>query len=159
MPNNKKARSLSRPSKVNFTATFDAALVEYRRVTGQRLESNPSVVGQFKSCDSPEDILKVLQAQRDNVDEFRRSPLERLLLQLNPTFNVLLTLSGALGDAVGLVSHIRRSIGMTVLQHLVGRHSHPPKQSLPVSVFFSVYVFPPKFVVKNPSDVQLSDYA
>jgi len=151
MSRNQTARSCP-STTINFAAALDIAIVEYERVTGQRPESNSSVrsvARQLESCYSPEDITTLLRLQEEKFNEFRRGPLQRLLAQLNPTFHVLFTLSAAVGEVAGLVSHIRRSFGMTVLQHLVGRHSHPPKQSLSVCVFFSMYVFSPKLLSRT----------
>jgi len=123
MSSNQTARS--RRSNVNFNATFDTAIAEYQRVSGQRLEIDTSVAEQLESCNSPEDISKVLRAQVKKFNEFRRDPLERLLAQLIPAFNVISTLSGAVGDVAGLVSHqmfIRNDCPPTPSC----RHSHPP---------------------------------
>jgi len=123
MSSNQTARSS--PFNDNLTAIFNAALDEHQRVTGQRLENDPSAV-ELAACNSPEDILGFLQAQANAVVEFRKRRIERMMAQLNSTVNVLFALSAALGDVAGVVSHIRRSFGMTIPQHLVRRHSHPP---------------------------------
>ena len=115
----------SRPSNDNLTAIFNAALAEYQRVTGQRLESDPSA-GELAACNSLEDMVKVLRAQAKAIVESRKGRLRKLVAQLSPIIDVLFTLSAAFGGVVGIVSHIRHSFGMTILQHLVRRHSHLP---------------------------------
>ena len=142
MSSNQTARS--RPSNDILTAIFNAALDDYQRVTGQRLENDPSAV-ELAACNSPEDILSFLQAQAKAVVGFRKAPFERLMAQLHPIVNVLFTLSTALGNVAGLVSRIRRSFGMTIPQHLVRRHSRSSTQSLLVSEFFSLYVISQNF--------------
>ena len=112
MSNNQIARS--RPFNDNLTAIFNAALAEYRVVTGQPLESDPSAV-ELATCNSPGDILSVLETQVKALAEFRRGLLERFVAQLNPTVNVLLMLTATLGDAVGVVSRTRRSFGIPIL--------------------------------------------
>ncbi|KAH9165961.1 hypothetical protein EDB89DRAFT_2076307 [Lactarius sanguifluus] len=79
------APSTSTPSvPSNFQSIFNAALKAY------------------KPCNSPADILAILQ---DKVEEFdqSRSADERLSRWLNPTINVLYALSATLGEGIGLV--------------------------------------------------------
>ena len=60
---------------------------------------------------------------------------------LDPTISILLTFSDTLGEGIGLVSDLVH-LHMTVFGHLILRHSHLLKQSLPGSVSFSEYVLP-----------------
>jgi len=122
MSSNQTARS--HLSNDNLTAILNATLAEYERVTGQCLGQDPLAV-QLEACISPDAILSVLQKQ---VKYFTNSNSRYggLSAILKSTTMVLHTFSSVLGEGVGLVSHIRRPFRMTILQHLVRRHSHRP---------------------------------
>ncbi|KAI9436578.1 hypothetical protein H4582DRAFT_399587 [Lactarius indigo] len=89
-------------SSSNFRSIFSAALKSYEKKTKNDLLAHP-LAARLQACNSPGDILVVLQ---DEVKEFdqSRSADERLLRWLNPTINVLYTFSATLGEGVGLVS-------------------------------------------------------
>jgi hypothetical protein len=88
-------------SSSNFQRIFDNALEEYQRRTTKDLLKHP-LAAQIQACGSPASIRAVLQQQ---VQELNRSQSadERLTKWLDPTVNVLCTLSDALGEGVGLV--------------------------------------------------------
>ncbi|KAH9055272.1 hypothetical protein EDB87DRAFT_1824770 [Lactarius vividus] len=85
----------------NFQSIFNAALKAYKKKTKNDLLAHP-LAAQLQACNSPADILAILQ---DKVEEFdqSRSADERSSQWLNPTINVLYALSATLGEGIGLV--------------------------------------------------------
>ncbi len=75
---------------------------EYKKKTKKDLLEHP-LIGQLQPCNTPADILAVLHGQ---IQQFEQSTsgIEKWTKWLNPTVNVLVALSGALGEGVGLVS-------------------------------------------------------
>ncbi|KAH9020702.1 hypothetical protein EDB84DRAFT_561724 [Lactarius hengduanensis] len=92
---------LASASSSNFESIFGTAVQAYKKRTGQDITSHP-LASWLKTCDSPDAILAVLQAQVQEFDQFRRDD-ERLTKWLNPTVNVLYAFSATLGEGVGLV--------------------------------------------------------
>ncbi|KAH9073566.1 hypothetical protein EDB83DRAFT_82859 [Lactarius deliciosus] len=88
-------------SHSDFQSILLASLRAYEKQTKKDLLSHP-LAARLNSCDSPADILAVLQ---DQVQEFEqsRSVDERLTKWLDPTVNVLYAFSATLGEGVGLV--------------------------------------------------------
>ncbi|KAH9031124.1 hypothetical protein EDB85DRAFT_1383364 [Lactarius pseudohatsudake] len=88
-------------SSSNFQSIFNAALKAYEKKTKNDLLAHP-LAAQLQSCNSPADILVVLQ---DKVKEFDESSSadERLSRWLNPTIEVLYAFSATLGEGVGLI--------------------------------------------------------
>ena len=95
-------------SSSNFQSIFDASLQSYNNRTKNKLLDHP-LATQLQSCDSPNSVLSVLQDLIQQFDQ-RRTSDERLRNWLNPTVNVLYTLSATLGEGVGLVSLSLRSL-------------------------------------------------
>ena len=85
----------------NFNVIFQKALKAYKTKTKQDLITHP-LVTQLQACNSPADILFILQ---DQVHQFEESQSgdERLRRWLDPTINVLYAFSETLGQGVGLV--------------------------------------------------------
>ena len=96
--------STSTPSP-NFQSIFLTALKAYEKKTKKDLIAHP-LFAQLQACNSPSDILTILQ---DKVNEFdqARSADERLSQWLNPTINVLYSFSATLGAGVGIVSTVK----------------------------------------------------
>ncbi|KAH9985036.1 hypothetical protein BJV74DRAFT_952202 [Russula compacta] len=88
------------PSATNFTAIFNAASAEYRRVTRKRLDSHP-LADKLDTCDNPEDISNLPQTQAQAFSKFREGD-EILMKWLTPTVNILFTLSDTLGEGISL---------------------------------------------------------
>ncbi|KAN0127634.1 hypothetical protein V8E53_014553 [Lactarius tabidus] len=88
-------------SSSNFQSIFNAALKAYEKKTKKDLLAHP-LVAQLKACNSPNDILTVLQDKVNELDQ-SRSADERLSQWLNPTINVLYSFSATIGAGVGLV--------------------------------------------------------
>ncbi|KAH9049987.1 hypothetical protein EDB84DRAFT_1452114 [Lactarius hengduanensis] len=85
----------------NFISIFDAASKEYKKLTGQDLNTHPfSAV--FDSCDSPDAVLNIFRKQAEIFDEIRKGD-ERLIKWLDPMVHILFTFSAALGEGVGLI--------------------------------------------------------
>jgi hypothetical protein len=91
-------------STSNFQPIFNAALKGYEKKTKQDLLAHP-LAAQLQACNSPDDILVVLQ---NKVEEFNqsRSADERLSRWLGPTINILYAFSATLGGGVGLVGPV-----------------------------------------------------
>ena len=85
----------------NFQVIIVNALDAYKKRTKKDLLAHP-LVNELQSCNSPSAILAVLQQQLQGLDQSRTSD-ERWTRWLDPTVNVLYSLSGTLGEGVGLV--------------------------------------------------------
>ncbi len=109
-------------SSSNFQGIFCAAMKEYEKKTKKDLLAHP-VTGQLQPCNTPADILAVL---RDQVQQFEKSTsgVEKWTKWLNPTVNVLVALSGALGEGVGLVSLIWTTLLRATFLYCTFRYSH-----------------------------------
>ena len=94
------ASSSSSSSSPNFQLLINNALDTYKKRTKNDLRDHP-LAAQLQDCDSPTAILAILQQQLEGVDQ-SRSTDERWTKCLDPTINVLLTFSQAVGT-VGLV--------------------------------------------------------
>jgi hypothetical protein len=88
-------------SSSNFQLIINNALDKYKRRTKNDLLAHP-LAAQLQTCNSPGDILAVLQQQVQGLDRSRSSD-ERWSRWLDPTVNVLYTLSSTLAAGVGLV--------------------------------------------------------
>jgi hypothetical protein len=89
-------------SSNNFQLIINDALNSYKKHTKKDLLSHP-LAAQLQACNSPGDILAVLHQQVQGLDQ-SRSPDDRWTKWLDPTVNVLYTLSETLGEGVSLVS-------------------------------------------------------
>ena len=87
-------------SSSNFQLIIDNALKVYQKRTKTDLLLHP-LAAQLQTCQSPSDILAVLQGQVHGLDQ-SQSGDDRWTKWLDPTIHVLLTFSGAVGT-VGLV--------------------------------------------------------
>ena len=96
--------STSIPSS-NFQLIFYAAIKAYEKKTKKDLLAHP-LAAQLQACNSPSDILAVLQDKLNEFDQLRIAD-ERLSQWLNPTINVLYSFSATLGTGVGLVSTVK----------------------------------------------------
>jgi hypothetical protein len=92
------------PSTDNFTAIFNAASIEYLRVTGKRLDTHP-LSAQLDACGSPEAVSDVLRTQARAFNKFRKGD-EKLMTWLGPIVHILFTFSATLGEGIGLVSRL-----------------------------------------------------
>jgi len=90
-------------SSPSFQSVFNAALDEYAEHTGNDLTNHPLSI-QVESCRSPGEVFGVLQEQAKDFREFREGN-KKLMKVIEPTVNVLCSLSGAFSDNIGLVRH------------------------------------------------------
>ncbi|KAI9436589.1 hypothetical protein H4582DRAFT_2129846 [Lactarius indigo] len=88
-------------SSSNFQSIFYTALKAYEKKTKKDLLAHP-LAAQLQACNSPADILVILQDRVRELDQ-SRSADERLSRWLNPTIDVLYAFSATLGEGVGLV--------------------------------------------------------
>jgi hypothetical protein len=89
----------STASSANFEEIFRDSLEAYKKKTKKDITSHPLVV-KLQSCNSPSDVLNLLQAQAKTESQGAN---EKLTKWLDPTVNVLCSFSETLGNAVGLV--------------------------------------------------------
>ena len=85
----------------NFQLIINNALDTYKKRTKNDLLSHP-LAAKLQASESPSDFLAVLQEQVQGLDQSQRSD-ERWTRWLDPTVNVLYTLSTTLGKGVGVV--------------------------------------------------------
>jgi hypothetical protein len=88
------------PAISNFTPIFKAASDEYKKLTKKDLQSHP-FAAQFDGCDSPRAVLDVFKKQAEAFEEFRKGD-DKLMKFLDPTINVLSTLSETIGEGLAL---------------------------------------------------------
>jgi hypothetical protein len=101
MSNSHPTTASATPS-TNFQLIFNNALKAYEKRTKKDLLAHP-LAAELQKCNSPSAILAVLHQQAQGLD---RSPSndDRWTKWLDPTVNVLHTLSETLGEGVSLVS-------------------------------------------------------
>ena len=87
-------------SSSNFQLLINNALKLYHKQTKNDILLHP-LAAQLQTCDSPSDILAILQQQVQGIDQSRSSD-DRWTKWLDPTIHVLLTFSRTVGT-VGLV--------------------------------------------------------
>ena len=89
-------------SSTNFQLIFNNALKEYERRTKNDLLAHP-LAAQLQDCNTPGAILAVLHQQVQGLGQSPSSD-DRWTKWLDPTVNVLHTLSDTLAEGVSLVS-------------------------------------------------------
>jgi hypothetical protein len=89
-----------------FTAIFEAAKKEYKKLTRKDLDTH-RFAAQLDNCKSPEALSNVLQEQADAFNAFRERD-EKLMSWLRPIVTVLSTLSGTIAQGVAIVSRLIR---------------------------------------------------
>jgi hypothetical protein len=97
------SNQVTRSSEVdnNFIEIFNAALVEYHKVTGLHLDTHPFGT-RLDTCQSPELVSDLLQMQAQAFSRFRDGD-KKLMAWLDPTVHILYILSSTLGEGIGLV--------------------------------------------------------
>src|SRR5712671_8019330 len=86
----------------NFQSVLNSALEKYENKTKNKLLTHP-LAAQLQSCNSPSEILSLLEGLVQQFDQHRTSD-DRLRNWLNPTVNVLYALSATLSGGVSLVN-------------------------------------------------------
>ena len=110
-------------SSSNFQSIFNTALRAYEKKTKNDLLAHP-LATQLQACNSPRDILVILQDKVNELDQ-SRSADERLSQWLSPTINVLYSFSAILGAGVGLVSTLKSTCLILRPYHQFHRYSRP----------------------------------
>jgi hypothetical protein len=93
---------LATSSSAKFQLLINNALKAYEKRTRKDLLAHPLAI-QLQACNSPADILTILQQQVQGLDQSRSSN-DRWTKWLDPTVSVLYALSETLGEGVALVS-------------------------------------------------------
>src|SRR6267154_4312258 len=88
-------------SSSNFQLMINNALETYKKRTKKDLLTHPLAV-RLETCNSPGDIIALLQEQVQRLDQSQSND-ERLSKWLDPTVNVLQTLSSVLEAGARLV--------------------------------------------------------
>ncbi|KAI0287574.1 hypothetical protein BC826DRAFT_916943 [Russula brevipes] len=87
-------------SILNFTAIFEEALGEYKRLTKEDLANHP-LAKQLDDCMTPNSVLSLIRKQATKFDEFK-SGNDKLMKWVNPIVHTLSACSSVLGDGLGL---------------------------------------------------------
>ena len=117
------SRAIASGSSSYFQLIINNALKTYEKQTKRDLTAHPLAL-QLQGCDSPGDILAVLQQQVQGLDQ-SQSRDDRWTKWLDPTVNVLFAFSATLGSGVGLVcSCAYMYLNFTTL-YLFGSYSLP----------------------------------
>ncbi|KAH9061918.1 hypothetical protein EDB87DRAFT_1560134, partial [Lactarius vividus] len=85
----------------SFKPILDAALAEYANQVGIDLATYP-LSDALRSCNSPNDVLKILEDSANKFKDFRDGN-RKLLNWLSPLVQILHTLSAVLGASIALV--------------------------------------------------------
>jgi hypothetical protein len=88
----------------NFTAIFNAASNEYKRVTGKSLDTHP-FAAKLDTCHSPEAISNVFRTQARAISGIQKDN-EKLMTWLEPMVYLLSTFSDTLGEGIALVCRL-----------------------------------------------------
>jgi hypothetical protein len=91
---------LATSSSAKFQLLINNALKAYEKRTRKDLLAHPLAI-QLQACNSPADILTILQQQVQGLDQSRSSN-DRWTKWLDPTVSVLYALSETLGEGVAL---------------------------------------------------------
>jgi len=126
-------------SSSNFQQIINNALKAYEKRTKNDLLAHP-LAAQLQACHSPDAILAVLREQVEELNQSRNTN-ERWTKWLDPTVNVLFSLSGTLGEGVGLVCLRIWTDPRHAPSYVFGRSSHRQKWFLLVLVFSFWYLF------------------
>jgi hypothetical protein len=89
------------PGISNFTSIFEVASNKYKMLTMNDLQTHP-YAAKFDTCDSLQAVLDMFQKQAQAFEEYRNGD-DRLIKWLNPTINILFTLSATLGEGLALL--------------------------------------------------------
>jgi hypothetical protein len=92
-------------SSPTFQDVFNGALVEFTNQTGRDLATFP-LTSELENCKSVDDVLLVLREQAKAFREFREGN-KKLMKILEPTVNVIYSLSLAFSGVIGLVRRLR----------------------------------------------------
>ena len=91
-------------SSSHFKSILDAALSEYKSKTGNDLTNN-SLARELQGCENTEAVLGIIQREAKAIDKFKD---KGLMKWIGPSVDILYTISGTLGQGVGMVRIIKR---------------------------------------------------
>ena len=94
-------------SSPSFRLIIDA-FDHYAKQVGEDLTKNP-LADALRACDSPNAVLELLQEKAHAFKEYREGD-HKLIGHLKPVVQVVQGFSGIIGEAISLVSQIRRFI-------------------------------------------------
>ncbi|KAH9998796.1 hypothetical protein BJV74DRAFT_986617 [Russula compacta] len=92
------------PSFSQFQDIIDTALKDYANKTGKDIPTD-QITARLLTCNSPDDVLEVLQEQAHAFNQYRNGDWKvQLIRRLKPTVDILLGLStsGVFGQSIGL---------------------------------------------------------
>jgi hypothetical protein len=94
---------MSQPSTSSFKSIFNAALEDYAKRSGTRLDEHHPLVKQLENCNSVDSVSSVIQEHARRSREFREDG--KLIKALKGAVQVLYTLSTTtvLGEGIGIV--------------------------------------------------------
>ena len=84
----------------SFQAILDEALANYCEQIGVELDKHP-FIDELRGRDSPDNVLKLLE-EKANAFKVYRDGNRKLISWLSPVVRVIHTLSGVLGQAIGV---------------------------------------------------------
>jgi hypothetical protein len=95
---------MSQPSSESFESIFNAALEDYAKRSGTRLDERHPLVKQLESCDSVDSISSVIEEHARRFRKFRGED-GILMISLKGAVQVLYTLStsAVLRERIGIV--------------------------------------------------------
>jgi hypothetical protein len=89
-------------ASLSYESIFLNAIETYRKKTGNDLRSHP-LLAKLETCDSPGAVLTTLREQITGFDHSESND-DKFTTWLEPTVDVLYTLSSTIGGGVSLVS-------------------------------------------------------
>ena len=95
---------MSQPSSSSFESIFNAALEDYAKRSGTRLDEHHPPVKQLEKCNSVDSISSVIQEHARRFRKFRGED-GKLMKSVKGAVQVLYTLSTStvLGEGIGIV--------------------------------------------------------
>ena len=135
-------------SFLQFQDIFSAALREYSQKTGKDIATDPLAV-RFLNCNSSAAVLDILEEQARAFDHFRKGDKKtQLMRRLKPIVDILLGISTTdiIVEGISLVRIPRTNY---ILRKFIDyrpplRSFHQRMRYLPVLVFYSLFVSPPR---------------
>jgi hypothetical protein len=142
---------MSQPSSsTTLQALFDAALQDYKDITGNTLTDHP-IARQLETCESVNSITAILQEQARSFREFRGND-GKLMKALNSSVDVLCTpsISSALNEAIGLV--VRLSVNRISLFLMAILQPFSPAKSVfaGIGILLAVYLSSSDLIYISP---------
>ena len=138
MSSSSQTSESSKESSSHFKSILDAALDEYKSKTGNDLINN-SLAKDIQDCESAEAVLDIIQREAKAFHKFGDGD-KGLMKWINPSVDVLYTISATLGQGVGIVRIIIKRFVNPGASNVVCRCFLLRMWCLPGSVFCSWFV-------------------